>query len=53
MDDGSGGGFNLVAGGDISLYLRMSIKVQKLDETFMIGSYDAHSDSFAKEIIRG
>ena len=53
MDDGIGGGFETVAGGELALYKRMSVRVQTLPISVPLNSYDSDSDSFAKQIVRG
>ena len=53
MDDGIGGGFTTLAGGDLSLYTRKSLMVMNILEGQSDNSYDSDSDSFAREIIRG
>ena len=53
MDDGIGGGFTTVAGGDLSLYMRRSLRVKNLLGSVPIGQYHSDSDSFSREILRG
>ena len=53
MDDGIGGGFETVAGGELAIYQRKSVRVQSLPPSVPLSSYDPVSDSFAKLIIRG
>ena len=53
MDDGIGGGFTTVAGGDLSLYMRRSLRVKNLLGNVQLGHYDSNSDSFSREIMRG
>ena len=53
MDDGVGGGFETVAGGELDLYKRTTLKVQNLIGIVALNSYDTETDSFSKEIVRG
>ena len=53
MDNGVGGGFTTIAGGDLGLFLQQEAVAAYLGEDTVTGVYNADADAFSYEIQRG